>query len=85
MAQHMHFCILDGVGSGWCHVWDSNTDKTVLGCAQDATVGGERRSSVPMRLMHRLEQWTLYPMMVLWVAAFIVGLYDAYRYMANNL
>ena len=27
MAQHMHFCILDGVGSGWCHVWDSNTDK----------------------------------------------------------
>ena len=38
-----------------------------------------------MKLVHRLEQWTLYPMMVLWVAAFILGLYDAYRYMANNL
>ena len=38
-----------------------------------------------MRLMNRLEHWTLYPMMVLWVAAFIVGLYDVYRYMAKNL
>jgi hypothetical protein len=38
-----------------------------------------------MRLVNRLEQWTLYPMTVLWVAAFIVGFYDAYRYMVNNL
>ena len=38
-----------------------------------------------MRLVNRLEQWTLYPMMFLWVAAFIVGLYDAYRYMMHNL
>ncbi len=38
-----------------------------------------------MRLVHRLEQWTLYPMTFLWVAAFIVGFYDAYRYMVNNL
>jgi len=38
-----------------------------------------------MKLVNRLEQWTLYPMMVLWVAAFLMGLYDAYRYMANNL
>ena len=52
---------------------------------KDSTVGGERRSSGTMRLVNRLEQWTLYPMMVLWVAAFIVGLYDAYRYMATNL
>ncbi len=52
---------------------------------KDATVGGERRSSVTMRLVHRLEQGTLYPMMCLWVAAFIVGFYDAYRYMVNNL
>ena len=52
---------------------------------KDSTVGGELRSSVKMRLVNRLEQWTLYPMMFLWVAAFIVGLYDAYRYMVNNL
>ena len=52
---------------------------------QDATVGGDRRSSVKMRLVNRLEQWTLYPMTFLWVAAFIVGFYDAYRYMVNNL
>ncbi len=52
---------------------------------KDSTVGGERRSSVKMRLVNRLEQWTLYPMTFLWVAAFIVGLYDAYRYMVNNL
>jgi hypothetical protein len=44
---------------------------------QDVPVGGDRRSSVTMRLVHRLEQGTLYPMMVLWVAAFIVGFYDA--------
>ena len=30
MAQHMHFCMLDGVGSGWCHVWDSHTAKTIM-------------------------------------------------------
>jgi hypothetical protein len=67
------------------HVWDQNTDKTVLVCEKEATVGGDRRSNVKMRLVHRLEQWTLYPMMVLWVAAFIMGFYDAYRYLANNL
>jgi hypothetical protein len=38
-----------------------------------------------MRLVNRLEQWTLYPMMFLWVAAFIVGFYDAYRYTVQNL
>ena len=38
-----------------------------------------------MRLVNRLEQGTLYPMICLWVVAFIVGFYDAYRYMVNNL
>ncbi len=38
-----------------------------------------------MRLVNRLEQWTLYPMIFLWVAAFIVGFYDAYLYLEKNL
>ena len=37
------------------------------------------------KLVHRLEQWTLYPMIFLWVVAFIVGFYDAYLYLENNL
>jgi type II secretory pathway component PulF len=37
------------------------------------------------KLVNRLEQWTLYPMIFLWVVAFIVGFYDAYRYLENNL
>ena len=43
------------------------------------------RSNIMMRLVNRLEQWTLYPMIFLWVTAFIVGFYDAYLYMENNL
>jgi len=34
-----------------------------------------------MRSVNRLEQWTLYPMIFLWVAAFIVGFYDSYLYL----
>ncbi len=34
-----------------------------------------------MRLVNRLEQWTLYPMIFLWVASFIVGFYDVYLYL----
>ena len=37
------------------------------------------------KLVHRLEQWTLYPMIFLWVVAFIVGFYDAYLCLENNL
>jgi hypothetical protein len=37
------------------------------------------------KLVNRLEQWTLYPMIFLWVVAFIVGFYDAYLYLENNL
>ena len=37
-----------------------------------------------MRLVNRLEQGTLYPMVFLWIAAFIVGFYDAYLYLENN-
>jgi len=37
------------------------------------------------RLVNRLEQETLYPMVFLWIAAFIVGFYDAYLYLENNL
>jgi hypothetical protein len=38
-----------------------------------------------MGLVNRLEQWTLYPMIFLWAAAFIVDFYDAYLYSENNL
>jgi hypothetical protein len=37
------------------------------------------------KLVNRLEQWTLYPMIFLWVVAFIVGFYDAYLYLEKNL
>ena len=54
-------------------------------CAKDETVVVDIRSSMKMRLVNRLEQWALYPMISFWVAAFIVGFYDAYLYLENNL
>ena len=54
-------------------------------CAEDETVVVDIRGSMKMRLVTRLEQWTLYPMIFLWVTAFIVGFYDVYLYLENNL
>ena len=54
-------------------------------CEQDETVVVEIGRSIQMRFVNRLEQWTLYPMIFLWVAAFTVGFYDAYLYLEKNL
>jgi hypothetical protein len=54
-------------------------------CAKDETVVVDIRSSMKMRLVNRLEQQALYQMIFFWVTAFIVGLYDAYLYLENNL
>jgi hypothetical protein len=66
-------------------VLDRNKDKTGMLCEKDETVVVDLRSIIKMRLINRLEQWSIYPMIFLWVAAFIVGFYDAYLYLENNL
>jgi hypothetical protein len=40
------------------------------------------RSSVA-RILEWLEEWTLYPMIFLWIAALSRGLYMAYKYIDN--
>ena len=76
---------LGGVVSRLFQVWDRNKDKPIMLCEKDETVVVDIGSSIKMRLVNRLEQWTLYPMIFLSVAAFIIGFYDAYLYLEKNL